>query len=112
MWPQDMMDWVRLPSWQKIGISSVWKALLHSLPLIRDNLVWRINDGSLARIVLDPWIGSGGRHIVSQDLIRYHHSREIKVFSQIADQQNSGIFNQAWKTAHQIDLPHRWHQEW
>lgn len=67
IWPQDMMDWVRLPSWQKTGTSSIWKALLHSLPLIRDNLVWRINNGSLARIGLDPWIGSGGRHILFQD---------------------------------------------
>jgi len=107
-----MMDWVWLPSWQKTGISPVWKALLHSLPLIRDILVWRINDGSLARIGMDPWIGSRGRHIVSQDLITYLHSREITVFAHIADQQNLGIFNQAWKSAHQMDLPHRWHQEW
>eukprot|EP00253_Pinus_taeda_P006377 PITA_06377 len=112
IWPQDTMDWVRLPSWQKTGISSVWKALLHSLPIIRDNLVWRINDGSRARLGLDPWIGSGGSHILSQDLIRYLHSWEIKVFSQIVDQQNTGIFAQACKSAHQINLPPRWHQEW
>lgn len=112
IWPLDMMDWVRLPSQPKTGISSVWRAFLHSLPLIRDNLVWRINDGSLARIGLDPWSGSGGRHILSQDLIRFLHSREIKVFAQIVDQQNTWIFNQAWKTAQHLELPHRWHQEW
>lgn len=54
IWPQNIMDWVRLPSWPTAGISSVWKALLHSLPHIKDNLVLRINDGSLARIGLDP----------------------------------------------------------
>eukprot|EP00253_Pinus_taeda_P010038 PITA_10038 len=110
--PLDILEWVRLPSWQRVGISSVWKALLYSLPLIRDNLVWRISDGSLARIRMDPWIGSGGRHILSQNLVRYLHSRDIKVFAQIADQENTGIFYQAWRTAHQLNLPHRWHQEW
>eukprot|EP00253_Pinus_taeda_P005582 PITA_05582 len=39
IWPRNILDWVRLPTWPKSGISSVWKALLNSLPLIRDNLV-------------------------------------------------------------------------
>lgn len=111
IWPQDMMDWVKLPSWPKIGMSSVWKDLIHSLPLIRDNLVWKINDKSLTQIGLDPWIGSGGRYLLSQDLIRYLHSQEIRVFSHIVDQWNTWIFAQAWKSAHQINLPSRWHQE-
>eukprot|EP00253_Pinus_taeda_P023686 PITA_23686 len=43
IWPHNILDWVRLPTWLKTGISSVWKALLNSLPLIRDNLLEYIN---------------------------------------------------------------------
>eukprot|EP00253_Pinus_taeda_P009046 PITA_09046 len=112
IWPQDILDWVRLPNWNRTGISSVWKDLLFSLPLIRDNLVWRINDGSLARIGMDRWIGSGGRHTLSLELIQFLHSRDINVIAQDADHENSGIFHQAWISAQQMNLPHRWHQEW
>eukprot|EP00253_Pinus_taeda_P014295 PITA_14295 len=112
IWPQQIMDWIRLPCWPKTGISSIWKALLHSLPLIRDNLVWRINDGSMARIGLDPWIGSNGRYQLSRDLIQHLHSHELMVLANIANPQNSTIFSQRWKSAQQLDLPQHWHQEW
>eukprot|EP00253_Pinus_taeda_P031947 PITA_31947 len=69
IWPLNILDWIRLPTWPKSGISSVWKALLNSMPLIRDNLVWKVNDGTLARIGMDPWIGSGGRHILLEAII-------------------------------------------
>lgn len=87
----------------------MWKALLKSLPLIRDNLVWKINDGSLARIGTDPWNGSGGRHILSEALIQHLHSHEIKVLVDIADPHNTSILEQRWKSALQIDLPPHWH---
>lgn len=66
----------------------------------------------LGRIGLDPWIGSGGRHILSRELIRLLNDRDIKVFADIADQQRSDIFSQAWKSALQLDLPPQWHLEW
>jgi len=94
-----IMDWVRFPCWPKSGISTIWKALLLSLPHIRDNLAWRINDGSMGRIGLDPWIGGGGRYQLSRDLIQHLHSHEIKVIANIANQQNTYIFSQTWKSA-------------
>eukprot|EP00253_Pinus_taeda_P026585 PITA_26585 len=112
IWPHNILDWVRLPTWPKTGISSIWKALLNSLPLIRDNLVWRVNDGSLARIGMDPWPGCGGRHILPDDLIQHLHSQVIRVLADIVDPQNSSIFEQRWKSAHQINLPPVWHQDW
>ena len=112
IWPHSISDWVRLPTWNKAGISSIWKALLHSLPLIRDNLVWRIRNGNSARIGLDPWSGSGGRHTLPQDLIALLSARNIKVISQIADTTQSDIFHQAWKSAIQLNIPRRWHTVW
>ena len=106
------MDWIRLPTWPKVGISSVWKALLHAIPLIRDNLIWKINDGTQARIGLDPWNGSGGRHILPEALIRHLHSQGIRFIADIADPQHTTIFEQRWKTVSQINIPPLWHQEW
>lgn len=93
IWPLNIIDWVRLPTWNKAGISSIWKALLHSLPLIRDNLLWCIRDGNSARIGLDPWSGSGGRHSLPQELIAFLSAQNIKVISQIADPAQSDIFH-------------------
>lgn len=62
IWPLDIMDWIRLPTWNSSGTSSFWKAIIYSMPMIRDNLAWRIRDGAQARIGIDPWAGSGGRH--------------------------------------------------
>eukprot|EP00253_Pinus_taeda_P012058 PITA_12058 len=112
IWPQDIMEWARLPSWSSKGCSSIWKALIHSLPLIRDNLVWRINDGTLGRIGMDPWINYGGRHTLTRDLITHLHNRNTRNFVHIADQQHTDILSQAWKSAQQLDLPLQWHQEW
>lgn len=112
IWPHSILDWARLPSWNKVGISSIWKALLHSLPLIRDILVWRIRDGNSARIGLYPWTGSGGSHTLPQDLIAHLAAQNIKVISQIADPAQSDIFHQAWKSANQLNIPRRWHTIW
>ena len=80
--------------------------------LIRDNLVWKINDGSMVRIGIDPWNGCGGRHILSEALIQHLHSLEIKALADIADPLNSSILEQRWKSAPQINLPSHWHQDW
>jgi len=82
------------------------------MPLIRNNLIWRIRNGNRARIGLDPWTGSGGRHILPQDLVDYLTAQDIKVIAQIADQEHTDILHQAWKSALQLNLPQRWHLAW
>eukprot|EP00253_Pinus_taeda_P005682 PITA_05682 len=96
----------------RIGISSVLKALLYSLLLIHSHLTWRINDGSKAHIGVDPWTGGGGRCYIPRDLIRLLNQQNIRVTAQIADQENSSIFTQAWISAAQLNLPLVWHQNW
>jgi len=99
------MDGIRLPQWTRIGISSVCKALLHSLPHIRNHLAWRINDGTKVCIGLDPWIEGGGRFQLPRELILHLNQRDISVIAQITDQENTTIFAQAWKSAIQLHIP-------
>lgn len=80
--------------------------------MIRDNLVWRIRGGTQVWIGIDPWTGSGGRHTLSQELVDHLLAQDIKVIAQIADQDNTDIFYQTWRTVQQLNLPQRWHQEW
>lgn len=106
------MDWIRLPGWNRTGISIVWKALLTLLPLIWSHLTWRINDGSRARIGMDPWTGGGRRCYLPRELVQILEQQNIKVIAHIADQDNTSIFILAWKIAAQLNLPLEWHQIW
>eukprot|EP00253_Pinus_taeda_P004952 PITA_04952 len=112
IWPLDIMDWIRLPSWNSSGTSSIWKAIIYSMPMIRDNLAWRIRNGTLARIGIDPWVGSGGRHQLPQDLVEYLLTPNIKVIAHIVDLEASDIFHQAWLSPRQLNIPPQWHQAW
>lgn len=79
------------------------------MPMIRDNLAWRIRNGAHARIGIDPWAGSGGRHQLPQDLVEYLLTRNIKVIAHIVDQEASDIFHQAWFSPRQLNIPPQWH---
>eukprot|EP00253_Pinus_taeda_P033507 PITA_33507 len=99
--------------WSLLTSQNLWARLSYHKYIWPQNILnWRIIDGSLARIGVDPWIGSGGRHTLSPDLIQFLHAQDIKVIAQAADHANSGIFHQTWKPAHKLNLPLRWHQDW
>eukprot|EP00253_Pinus_taeda_P020931 PITA_20931 len=78
IWPLDTMDWIRLPTWNSSGASSFWEAIIYSMPMIRDNLAWRIRDGAQARIGIDPWASSGGRNQLPRELVEYLLTHDIK----------------------------------
>ena len=82
------------------------------MPLIRDNLLWCIGNGSQVRIGLDPWPGSGNAQILPEGLVQYLNNRGIKYLAQIGDQQRSSIFSQAWITDRQWQLTDEWNSNW
>lgn len=106
------MDWIRLPSWSQTKVSMVWKAILHTLPFIREGLAWRINNGTSARIGMDPWTGGGNIYKLPPSLILFLNQRHIKVIAQIVDLENSAIFEQAWLSAPHLGIPEHWLQTW
>lgn len=53
-YPLNLMDMIRHPTWNWTSISVIWKSVLNSMPLIRDEITWKIHFGSLVRIGRDP----------------------------------------------------------
>ncbi len=83
-----------------------------SFPLIRNNLVWRIIDGTRVHIRMDPWTGGGARYRLPRDLILLLNQRDITVIAHITDHDNTTILSQGWKSADALHLPPQWHRDW
>lgn len=64
--PDSRVEWVRHPQKSHRGGSIFWKAIIKSFHQIEDHLAWKVGDGSLVWIGLDPWLGSGQQHILPQ----------------------------------------------
>eukprot|EP00253_Pinus_taeda_P018856 PITA_18856 len=92
--------------------SNIWKAVLSSLPLIREGLTWRINQGTIVHIGIDPWIGCGNAHRLPAQLIALLKNQGVTHIANIADPENSSFFQQAWKTAQELHIPRHWRQDW
>lgn len=99
IWPLHTLDWIRLPTWNRMCISSIWHIALNSISYIRDGLVWRIRLGTSIRVGMDPWFGCGNTFRLSPDLIQFLSNVGINYLDQIADPKNPNIFTQAWKSA-------------
>eukprot|EP00253_Pinus_taeda_P016909 PITA_16909 len=76
IWPLTIMDWIRNPSWHRKGILVIWRAILNSISIIKDGLLWKIGNGASIRISIDPWIGSGNSHILPVGLIQHINNRD------------------------------------
>lgn len=50
-------------------MSNVWKAIVQSFPLVGNWLAWKVGKWDKVRIGADPWVGSGERHKLSEELI-------------------------------------------
>ena len=112
IWPSNIIEWLHRPAWNHQGISAIWRATLKAMPLIRDNLLWKIGNGAQVRIGLDPWPGSGNTHLLPEGLIRHLNNRGIKHLAPIGDLQRSTIFTQAWVTDRQWHLTAEWTDYW
>lgn len=60
------------------------------------------------RLALD-WIPGLGEEVDSN---YQENTHEIKVLAHIADQMNTNMFSQGWKSAQQLDISLQWHREW
>eukprot|EP00253_Pinus_taeda_P008617 PITA_08617 len=91
--PLNIMDCLRQTSCSKIGISVIWKAMLNSMPLIRDGLTWRIQASTSVRIELDPWIGGGNAHNLPEELNILLANLGITHISHVTFMERSTLFH-------------------
>lgn len=89
-----------------------FQAVMNALPILREGITWRKNEGNVVRIGTDPWVGCGNAHKLPADLIRYLNSRGITHIKHISDRNNSTFLQQAWKSAHDLDIPEQWQLDW
>jgi len=100
------MDWLRLPQRLSIGISIIWKVVIKSMDSIIVGITWKIQSGSAVRIGLDPWTGCGNAHRLPIELTSHLN------VTNIAHSEHSTLFQQAWKSAHHLNIPYQWYQTW
>jgi hypothetical protein len=55
--PLTLLDWVRSTNKSTTGASIIWKALTKYFSLMGVGLVWRVGNGHMVRLGLDPWVG-------------------------------------------------------
>jgi len=79
--------------------------VLNSISLIQDGLTWRIHDGNAVRIGVDPWIGCGNADKLLAEVIGLLSDQGYTHIGHIADPLNTYLFQQAWKSALDIQLP-------
>jgi len=59
-------------------------------------------------IGLDPWLRGGNMFWLPLDLIYFLNPKNIKVIAQVANMENSTIFEQAWLSTVHLYIPNQW----
>jgi len=93
MWPLHTLDWIRLPTWNRPYISSIWHIVLNSISYIRDRLAWRIRPGSYVCVGMDPWSRCGNAYRLPPDIFQFLSNAGINYLDQIVDLENTNILH-------------------
>ena len=94
-----MTNWIRKPSKAARKISSIWKAVISTFPIIGDRLVWKVGSGANVRLGIDPWVGNSEGHILPQMIIHSLHDKEIYRLKNIIISNYNEQWSQEWKDA-------------
>eukprot|EP00253_Pinus_taeda_P002467 PITA_02467 len=109
--PLNVLDWF-CSQQNTHNVSSIWKAVINTIPLLREGLTWRIREGNSVRIGQDPWVGCGNAHRLPIDLISHLNDRGITHIAHVGDLENSTFLHQAWLNAHNLEIPAQWRTVW
>jgi hypothetical protein len=102
--PVPLEFWIRSQQKSKKGASVIWKEILNAFPLIENGLAWKLGNGHRFRIGKDPWPGSEGKHILSEQLIQHLHTLGYAHLNNLADPSRSTLWSQGWTDANRLGL--------
>eukprot|EP00253_Pinus_taeda_P002838 PITA_02838 len=105
-------DWIRSQEKKMKHSSVIWKATVEAFTVIEQGLAWKVGDGRHVRIGRDPWVGCNENFALSAGLLRHLDSKGFFTLNQVEKVGHSTIWGQAWKSAEDLRLNIRWHNEW
>lgn len=110
--PTPLEEWIRNPDKNKNNVSVIWKATVESFKVIEQGLAWKIGNGEKIKIGKDPWVGCNENYALPPGLAQHLEDKGILFLSQVEKTGHSTIWGQAWKNEEDLELEHRWRNEW
>jgi ribonuclease HI len=104
--------WIRKPVFQLRSISSFWKGLVTSNPVILHWLVWNPGDGTEVRLGCDKILGLGDRSLLSFDLRSLLRNQNLTHLDQINLQTGSCALPDRWLDSGDLHLCNPLASEW
>lgn len=105
--PSSVQAWIRQDT-RMNNISIIWKAVNNTKELICSGLTWRIRSGAKVQIGTDPWVGCGNTLSLTEHLRGHLQANGIMYINQIIYEAHTTIFQQAWRTAIDLNIPGCW----
>jgi hypothetical protein len=102
--PLSILDWVRSLNKSSAGASIIWKALIKDFDLVGMGLVWRVGNGCLVRLGLDPWPGCQLGHILPEGLRQRLALGGFFHLAQVGDPLTTNMWHQGWLAGHRLGL--------
>ena len=97
-----ILEWIISSDKKKKNISICWKAILWAFDIIGNFLVWKIGNGSVVCIGLDPWLGFKWRHALPISMLEKLHLASFFCLSDIGIHGLSVLMPQQWFSAKYI----------
>jgi hypothetical protein len=103
--PDTLESWIKRTQKTLRGASMIWKEVIKSFPVIEGGLAWKVGNGLRVRqLGTDPWTGSEGKHLLSDQLLATLKQKGLNSLNSLADQPSTTLWAQGWKTASTLNL--------
>ena len=82
----------------------IWKAIVNSFDLIKNNLAWDVGNGESVLIGRDPWMGNFQQHLLPPDVIELLGLQGLVTINPLAVPRLNEPWNQLWRRADSFGL--------
>lgn len=84
--------------------STMWKALVLTLPLLGKWKVWKLGNGQNIKLGVDPWIGCENKHILSEGIGEKLSQKGITHLADTTDMGRGNLWHHRWKEARDLGI--------